>query len=121
MSVLMQCPSCETQLRAAEEKRGSQIRCPKCQAVFKVPSGSAAAKKRRPDDDDSDARFADRPVRRPQSRYDDEDEDVPRRSGRSRDDDDDYEDEPRRRSREKKGSALPWILAGSGAGVLLVV
>jgi predicted Zn finger-like uncharacterized protein len=124
----MQCPSCDTQLRVGEDKRGKQIRCPKCQEVFRVPAGPAPGKKRRLDDEDdeAEARFADRPVRPPRSRDDDDEEEIPRRARRSRRDaddrgDDDYEDEPRPRRREKKGSALPWILAGSGAGVLAVV
>jgi len=135
MSILMQCPSCDKQLKAAEEKRGKKIRCPSCQEVFTVP---AATKKSRPAAADDDEGFADKPMatRRRREEEDDElprrssrsrgreeeDDEVPRRTSRSRrdDDEDDYDDRPRPRSRQKKGSALPWILAGSGAGVLVL-
>jgi predicted Zn finger-like uncharacterized protein len=121
MSVVIQCPACDTQLKAADDKRGKQIRCPKCQEVFRVPSASSAAKRRHPDDDDdTNARFSDKPVRprRPRDEDDDDDSGIRRRPQRSRRDDDDFDDEPR--ARRKTSSALPWILAGSGAGVLLL-
>jgi predicted Zn finger-like uncharacterized protein len=143
MPVLVECPSCETQLKTAEDKRGKKIRCPKCQQVFQVPLGTSAPKKSRPRDDDDEepapalpsresrpadddeTGFSERRVPSRRSRDDDEDDDrdMPRRARpvrRRDDDDDDYYDDERPRSRQKKGSALPWILAGSLGGVLVL-
>jgi predicted Zn finger-like uncharacterized protein len=124
MPVLIECPSCETQLRVGQETRGKKIRCPKCQEVFKVPAASSAATRRRPADDadDENGRFSAKPAASRRPRLDDtyDDDDVPRRSRRHREDDDDVDDEPRRSSRRQKSSALPWILAGSGVGVLVL-
>jgi len=120
MSILIECPSCDKQLKAAEEKHGKKIRCPSCQEVFTVP---AATKKSRPADADDDEGFADKPIAARRRPAEDHDE-VPHRSPRSRrDDDDGYDDddEPRRRKGpQKKGSALPWILAGTGGGVVVL-
>jgi len=143
MPVLIKCPSCETQLSAAEDKRGKKIRCPRCQELFQVPLRTSAAKKprrrddddddetvrpaparesRRADDDDDETAVAERPLGSRSPR--DEDRDLPSRSRPARrrhDNDDDYDEEPKTRRRQQERSALPWILAGSGAGVLALV
>jgi phage FluMu protein Com len=36
MSILMRCPACDKELKAADEKRGGKIRCPRCQEVFRI-------------------------------------------------------------------------------------
>lgn len=47
------CPDCETTLKAAEEKVGTKIPCPRCKTKVQVP-GPVGKKKKKPDPDDED-------------------------------------------------------------------
>jgi predicted Zn finger-like uncharacterized protein len=40
MSRLIECPECNRSLRVREEQDGKKMRCPKCQAVFRVPAAT---------------------------------------------------------------------------------
>jgi predicted Zn finger-like uncharacterized protein len=144
MSLSFQCPECGTQLRmASAPPAGTQLRCPKCQALFRpkfaaeTPDRSRTnparprdeeeetprSRKTRPgrdDEEDSPRSRSSRPDR-------DDEEDGPR-SRRSRADryDDEDEDDRRRRSKKKKNpqeaSGLPiGLLAGGGVVVLVLV
>lgn len=48
------CPECETGLKAAEEKAGTKIACPRCKTKVQVPGKAGAAVKRKPEMDDEE-------------------------------------------------------------------
>jgi len=41
MSVLIDCPSCQRQLRVPKEFLGKNVRCPSCSATFRAPEAVA--------------------------------------------------------------------------------
>ncbi|MBI3411062.1 MAG: hypothetical protein HY040_22235 [Planctomycetes bacterium] len=100
MPVIIQCPSCESRLKVAEDKRGKKINCPKCEYGFKVDSGGADY---HADDPDS--------------------EDRPR--ARRADADDEERGEVRIRSKKKgkkKQASSRWLwIAGSAGGGAVVL
>src|SRR5260370_34071346 len=100
--LIVACPQCEARLRLKNPvPPGTQVRCPKCSAVF-TPGGPQTITEARP-----------QPVPVP----------VPRRRERPVEDDDDLYDEgpsrpPPRRSKEAKGghAGLIWGLRAGGGG-----
>lgn len=120
------CPSCKTTLQLPPSAAGKQVRCPKCQHIFKVPAESSepiynvpapppavpapipAPPPARTDDpwDDDDRRGDRRGDRRDERRRrdrDDDDDDPPRRRRRDyEDDDDDYGGSATRRIRRRE-------------------
>src|SRR5436305_2057173 len=101
------CPSCHMSLNAPDDLLGQTVKCEECGQTFTAraparprpePAGPGREKsrfRRRPDDDE-DADDRPRPSRRT-SRYED-----------------DEDDRPRRRVKKKGSNALPFILAGGG-------
>jgi S1-C subfamily serine protease len=140
MAIRVVCPACDAAFSVSDELKGKKIRCRECEKPVLVgasrPSKSAQddddvaervqtkPRKAARDDDDVKDRVQTKPRKSAPSRprNDDEDEDK-RRPGRKggRYDADDEEDEDRRTLRkQKKSSALPWILAAVGGGVVLL-
>jgi len=109
--MLIQCPSCGTELKAAGDK--PKARCPKCREVFKVAEEDETARKKRAGEE-RDEHFADEPIARRCFR-DVAGDDAPH-SRRSR-----REEGPVPAARQK-AFPLPWIVAGIGlAGFVLWV
>src|SRR5436190_4458368 len=108
------CPSCSATLRTSADA-GTKIRCPSCEKIFRVEEPEEAPPPRRPS-----TVQADKPVRKPVRRDDEDDEDeaparpkgaikrrddegrVTSKRGLRRDDEDDEDDEDRP-SRKKGG------------------
>jgi TM2 domain-containing membrane protein YozV len=120
VSIAVLCHTCRTRLTLDDDRAGTTVECPHCDASIGVPFATETrgrarderdepreSRRRRDDDDD------DRPRSRSR-RYDDDDDDRPRRGRRRRgyDDYDGYDDRPRRRYRGERKSRVAYILLG---------
>jgi predicted Zn finger-like uncharacterized protein len=112
------CPGCKATFNLAEGMLGKKVRCPQCKQVFQLPQASTNGPEATPEPDDipevplASSRREDDRLQDTRSERRTRSEDRPRSR---RDDDRDDRDDRRRGS-----SALPWILGGVGAGVLLL-
>ncbi|HLW67621.1 MAG TPA: HEAT repeat domain-containing protein [Gemmataceae bacterium] len=122
------CPECGVTARSAKElTAGTQVRCPKCSKVFKLPSsnGQQAPTKITTKSTVIAKPTANKPPAedKPRRPRDDEENNRPKAARKLRDDRDDYDDDrPRKKKRkqeEKGSSAVLWI-AGGVAGLVVL-
>src|SRR5258708_35921139 len=88
MAILVNCPSCQRQLRVPEELLGKKVKCPGCAITFNAEETPAAL----PDEG--------APPKPRRSEREGFEEDRPRNPTRRRDEEEDDDDRPRRRRDE---------------------
>jgi predicted Zn finger-like uncharacterized protein len=117
MPIEVTCPHCLSIYNLRDEMGGKTVRCKKCENTFMARAGGkakpAAADEGPPPRQGVQATRG-APAR---SRRDPDDEDDRPRRRRRDDDEDDAPLPPPR----KKGSVLPWVLGGIGAGLLVIL
>ena len=124
MAIIIQCPSCNRNLKVPEHLDGKLVKCPSCQEQFTARVSAGADQQEPPKEPQPRQEYEEpadapppRPVQRRRSRapFDDDYED---------DEDGDYDDRPRtRRGRKedtRKAVVLPAIFLMVGAGLSMV-
>jgi predicted Zn finger-like uncharacterized protein len=120
-NIRVTCPTCQTELEIDEVYVGQEVECGNCLQVFVARRDTAAvpaAADERPAAGSrrGSAAERDRPSRRRDDEY--EEDDRPARRSRRRDDDDYEFDRPSRRHREPPKSRVAYILLGIFLGEL---
>jgi predicted Zn finger-like uncharacterized protein len=110
-SMKIVCPHCDKSLKVAESAEGKKVRCPNCEKPFLA---------RFEDEEPADEK---RPVKKSQTRSNDEDgsdDDRPRKKTTRADEDDSDDDRPRKKKGDKKKAGMSPVLMGL-LGCLAVV
>jgi hypothetical protein len=111
MPIPVTCPECDARLTAPDSAAGKRIRCPKCSTLIRVEAPTIPSRKGTPPGHRGRLR---------DSEPDDEDEERPRKSGRTRDRRSDQSERKAGQKRKKVGmSPLIWLAVAAGVLLLL--
>lgn len=114
MPIETRCPGCRARYTLPEGLEGKRVRCKQCEESFLVRAAGAARAAEADDEDEREDRYTEGRRSRP----------AARRAGARGlyDEDEDDEGRPLPRRRGQRGNdALPWIIGGAAAAVVILI